>query len=87
MLLSGPVMVWSGGNAINVFGWISIPGPIAESESIREMALFVHSTSALVLLWLVLFHVGGALKHLMFHTDDTIARMIWPGKKRRGTEQ
>ena len=29
---------------------------------------------------LVIVHIGGALKHLMFHTDDTIVRMLWPGR-------
>ena len=86
MLLSGPVMVWSGGNAIDVFGWISIPGPIGESASTRELARLIHSTASIVLLWLVLLHVGGALKHLMFHSDDTIARMIWPGRSKEGPD-
>lgn len=80
MLLSGPLLVWSSGNAINVFGWMSIPSPVSESDSLREFAWFVHSNSSTALLVLVLLHVGGALKHLMFHSDDTIARMIWPGR-------
>jgi len=84
MLLSGPMVIWSGGHSILIFDWLSIPGPIGESESIRDIAWFIHSNSALLLLWLVLLHIGGALKHLMFHTDDTIARMIWPGKSRSG---
>ena len=83
MLGSGPVMVWSAGMPINIFSWLSLPGPIGESESIREIAWFIHSNSALLLFWLVLLHIGGALKHLMFHSDDTIARMIWPGKNSR----
>jgi cytochrome b561 len=77
MLASGPVVVWSSGNPIAVFGWLSIAGPIGESESVREIAWFIHSNSALLL---------GALKHLMFHTDDTIVRMIWPGKQRSGAD-
>jgi len=80
MLLSGPLMVWSGGDPVTAFSWFSIPAPISESIPIHEFAYFIHSNSALLLSLLVLLHVGGALKHLMFHTDDTIARMIWPGK-------
>jgi cytochrome b561 len=83
MLISGPTMVWSSGNSINIFGWFSMPGPIGESESIRDFAWFVHSNSAWLLLWLVLLHIAGTLKHLMFHADDTIVRMLWPGKKTR----
>lgn len=81
MLVSGPVMVWAGGYPVGVFSLIAIPGPVPESESLRSLAWFVHSNSALLLLILVILHIGGALKHLMFHTDDTFARMIWPGKR------
>jgi cytochrome b561 len=80
MLLSGPLLVWSRGQAITLFGGLSIPGPFAESESLSQAAWFLHSNAAMLLFWLVLLHIGGALKHLMFHTDDTVARMIWPGK-------
>lgn len=81
MLLSGPLLVWSGENSISVFGWLSIPSPLSASEALREFAWFIHSNSSMVLLALVLLHIGGALKHLMFHSDDTIARMIWPGRR------
>jgi len=81
MLLSGPLLVWSGGHAIDVFGFLSIPSPLSASESLREFAWFIHSNSSMALLILVLLHIGGALKHLMFHSDDTIARMIWPGSR------
>ncbi len=59
---------------------------LGESESIRELARFVHSNTAWLLFGLVLLHIGGALKHLMFHADDTIARMIWPGKPKSGAQ-
>ena len=85
MLVSGPLMVWASGNTIGIFGWLAIPGPVGESESLGELAHFVHSNSALLLFWLVMLHIGGAVKHLMFHADDTIARMIWPGRQRDST--
>lgn len=78
MLLSGPLLVWSQGQPIRIFDWYAINGPIRESESLANAALFIHSNSAMLLFWLVMLHIGGALKHLMFHTDDTFARMIWP---------
>ena len=82
MLVSGPMMVWSGGGPIAIFDRLFIPGPIGESESIREIAWFIHTNTAFLLFWLVLLHIGGALKHLMFHSDDTIARIIWPGNNK-----
>ncbi len=86
MLLSGPVMVWSGGHPVSIFGWFSISAPFSESETTKAFAWFIHSNSAFLLMLLVLLHVGGALKHLMFHSDDTIARMIWPGKPSSGAK-
>jgi cytochrome b561 len=80
MLLSGPLLVWAGGNPIGIFGLVSIPAPFAASDALRSLAWYLHSKAAMLLLVLVLLHIGGALKHLMFHSDDTIVRMIWPGK-------
>lgn len=81
MLLSGPVMVWTSGHPVLIFDAVSVPGPFAESETLREFAWTVHSRAALVLSILVVVHIGAALKHLMFHSDDTIVRMLWPGNK------
>lgn len=81
MLLSGPFLVWANGYPVSIFDTITIPGPVGESESVRSFAWAIHENMALVLFLLVLTHIGGALKHLMFHTDDTIVRMIWPGKR------
>ena len=83
MLLSGPLMVWAGGRPIVIFDAIRIPGPFGESETLGDVAWFIHSNSAMALFWLVVLHIGGALKHLMFHNDDTFARMIWPGRDLR----
>lgn len=84
MIVSGPLMVWADGQPIGIFGWLALPAPFGESESLREFVFAVHSNAALLLLWLVLLHIGGALKHMMFHNDDTFVRMIWPGKKALG---
>lgn len=80
MLVSGPLLVWSGGDSIDVFGVFDLPSPMDASDGLREVAWLLHSNAAMVLLWLVLLHIGGALKHLMFHSDDTIIRILWPGK-------
>lgn len=86
MLVSGPLTVWARGYPVNVFGLFSIPGPIDASEGLAESFYQVHSTAANLLLFLVVLHIGGALKHLMFHTDDTIVRMLWPGRRPEAPE-
>ncbi|MDP6993860.1 MAG: cytochrome b/b6 domain-containing protein [Woeseiaceae bacterium] len=80
MLISGPVMVWADGHAVVLFDTLTIPAPFAESESTRSLAWTLHSQAALALAILVILHIAAALKHLMFHSDDTIIRMLWPGK-------
>ncbi len=80
MLISGPLLIWLADKPIVVFQLLSIESPLAASPALREIVWTFHATGALMLLWLALLHIAGALKHLMFHDDDTIARMLWPGK-------
>jgi cytochrome b561 len=80
MLVSGPFLVWADGRPVSIFGAVTIPGPVGASESVRALAWSVHESMAVVLAVLVVLHIGGALKHLMFHSDDTIVRMLWPAR-------
>ena len=61
-LLTGPVMVWA----------------LPEGSGFNEIAFAVHATAAEALAVLVVLHVLAALKHLMFHDDETIARIFVP---------
>ena len=58
-----------------MLAWLVSTGSLA-SDSIRA----IHAGTANTLFLLVLVHILGALKHLMFHEDETIERMIWPKK-------
>ncbi len=62
LLLSGPLMAWA----------------IPENSSLIEVAFALHSNAAKALAVIVVLHVFAALKHLMFHDDETIARMFVP---------
>jgi cytochrome b561 len=62
MLISGPLMAWL----------------LPERSALANAALAVHATTATVLIVMVVLHIGGALKHLMFHDDETIARIFVP---------
>ncbi len=65
MIASGPVMAWA----------------IPDRTAAAQIALAVHSTAARLLLVLVILHILAALKHLMFHDDETIARIFMPRKE------
>jgi cytochrome b561 len=49
-----------------------------EQTAISNLALAIHSNAAIVLATLVVLHILGAVKHLMFHEDETIARIFVP---------
>ena len=80
LLLSGPLMAWANGAAIPVPGAAAIPAPFPPSEALATFARGAHGLCANLLLLLVLLHVAGALKHLMFANDDVFVRMLWPGR-------
>ena len=61
-----------------------VSGPVMvlfNNDTATAVALLVHSNAALAMLALVLIHIGGTLKQIIFHEDDTIVRMLWPRKR------
>jgi len=64
MLLSGPLMAWA----------------MPDRSSLSEFAFIFHSNAAKALASLVVLHILAALKHLMFHEDETVARIFVPRK-------
>ena len=79
-IISGPLAVWSGGRAINIFGLLSLPSPFgARVESVHEFAEKMHLVGRLTIFVLLPVHVLGALKHLVFDRDGVFSRMIRPG--------
>ena len=83
MLMTGPLIVWARGYPINVFDVFSIPAPIGPSDGLADSVFRAHAAAATILIVLIVVHIGGALKHLMFHDDETFVRMIWPGSRER----
>jgi len=64
MLISGPLMAWA----------------MPDRTSLAEFAFIFHSNAAKALALLVVLHILAALKHLMFHEDETVARIFVPRK-------
>jgi len=80
-VVSGPLAVWSGGRAINVFSLFAIPSPFAErNEGVHEVAEVLHAIGRWTLIVLVSLHVLGALKHAVIDRDGVMRRMLAPGK-------
>ena len=51
---------------------------MSKTPVVNDAARAIHAFCGQSILWLTLVHIGGALKHLMFHDDDTIARIFVP---------
>ena len=79
LILTGPLAVWSGGRAIEVFGWFTIPGPIGKLPTLHENLEVAHAVAAKVVLFAVIAHVLGAAKHLLFERERLVGRMIGRG--------
>ena len=81
MLLSGPIMVWSKGYPINIFGLISLPSPLGKMETLHEAMEALHKLGAKLLFFAFILHMLGVLKHLIIDRNNTLKRMLVPSKK------
>ena len=68
--------MWSGGRAINVFGWFAIPSPLGEMPALHKGLEIVHALGAKVLLFALAVHILAALKHALLDRDGTLWRML-----------
>jgi cytochrome b561 len=70
MLISGPLIAWA----------------MPDRSSLSEFAFIFHSNAAKALAVLVVLHILAVMKHLMFHEDETVARIFVPRKDDAETE-
>jgi cytochrome b561 len=76
MLFSGPLAVWSGGDAIGFFGFAEIASPFAANEALHELLEATHRTFAKILFVVFLVHVAGAFRQILLSRGETSNRMI-----------
>lgn len=76
MLLSGPMMVWSRGDAIHVWSWFTIPGPFPASMTLFAIAHTIHVWCSRVIIIGTILHIGGVYKHAAFNQDGTFSKML-----------
>lgn len=66
LVISGPLYLFTEGEAIDVFGWFSVGLPLSSLEVLHEPAEAVHKfLASWVLVALLLLHVGGAVLYFM----------------------
>lgn len=64
-----------------------LSGPVVawlgRGNSFGSAALLMHTYAGDVLLILVITHILAAVKHLMFHQDDSVIRILWPKRQEK----
>lgn len=76
LLVTGPLILWTRGEAIPVFGWTAVQSPFAPSLSMSLAVYEVHSRCATWLAILVILHLCGVFKRLAFNRDGTFDRIM-----------
>jgi cytochrome b561 len=78
LLITGPAVIWALGRPVQVFDWFAIPSPFpSPMHDVHEGFEFIHGAAAKLFWPLIVLHVLGALKHLVFDRDRTLQRMLW----------
>jgi cytochrome b561 len=81
LLLGLPLMGWLGssmeGEAIDVFGAFTIPGlPVTANRGLGHEILEVHGSLGEIMLYLIVLHVLGALKHHFVDRNGELYRIL-----------
>lgn len=69
-VLTGPLYLFTEGDAVNVFGWFSVSLPLEGSEAIHELMEEIHVVLGVyVIPGLLLLHIAGAIRHYLAGND------------------
>lgn len=76
-IITGPLIVWTKAEPFRVFDWFAVPSPFASpSEALHEALEFAHKTAPNLFWPLIVLHVAGALKHLIFDRNRSALRIV-----------
>jgi cytochrome b561 len=75
MLVSGPLMVWSGADAVEVFAF-EIKSPLPAWPQLHDLLRRVHGVTASVIILGVILHILAALKHIVINRDGTFDKIM-----------
>lgn len=76
-VLTGPLYLFTEGDAVNVFGWFSVSLPLESSEAIHELIEEIHVVLGVyVIPGLLLVHIAGAIRHYLSGHDAEEAQRV-----------
>jgi len=75
MLVSGPLMAWSAGDSIGVFG-LTLPSPILRMPQTHDLLRRVHGLTASFILAGLILHVLAVFKHTVINRDGTFDKIM-----------
>jgi cytochrome b561 len=76
VIVTGYLLPWSVGQAIDVYGLFSIPSPMSANRDLHEFAEELHEISGQLFVPLIALHVLGAAKHFFVDKDGVAQRMF-----------
>lgn len=80
MVITGPLTVWTKGNPLEPFGLFSVASPTGELPQVHEFLEQVHLFTAWLVISLIVVHVLGMVKHLLFERETLAGRMVGRAK-------
>jgi cytochrome b561 len=75
MLITGPLMVWSNGEAIEFFGF-AIASPLPAFPRTHDALRAIHGVTGLVILGGIMLHVLAVFKHAVLNRDGTFDKIM-----------
>jgi cytochrome b561 len=75
MLVSGPLMVWTAGDAIHVFA-LEIPSPLGKLEAAQHVLRGVHGYTSSFIVVAMIVHVLAVFKHTVLNKDGTFDKIM-----------
>ena len=75
LLVSGPLMAWSAGEAIFVFG-LALPSPLSDFPTVHDALRHVHGYAASFILAGMILHVLAVFKHTVVNRDGTFDKIM-----------
>lgn len=76
MPISGIMMTLGGGHSLNLFGLELIAASGEKIEALSEVGHIVHGLGSKLLIFFILLHSVGAIKHQIIDKDRTLSRML-----------